>query len=385
MRNANILVVDDRLDFVQASVSELVDKEFLSEVDVHSIALDLASRIAAVISPIGPDEEEVRLVLVNFLDPVSVKPEGIASVDPLLLQFIEKVHSRLAFYFSTDGEIRQILDRVEVNVVQKVHAEREGGCKSFFLDSRRTIDKPDALVRQPNKIENMRAVRRLYDLTERSPYLAYSITSRGLDQYSKVHEVHDYLDIVTLDKLIADRNSGVSLGKIIQYVIDAMKGSLFLFERGLALTDNNPSNIAVDLVADRALLFDMDGLVSTEDEISYYMTKYGYIPPERLVLDMPSIEDMVTHYDVPSGPVMGKDKRTISDRELVFEFGRCIEGARYSRWRDQDYDKIKMATDGCVASMVQMDPEKRISLKEAVSMLESIVVDFVRGEMEAAA
>ncbi len=135
-----------------------------------------------------------------------------------------------------------------------------------------------------NQDERNRALKRLHDLPERSPYLAYPDTTRDMgmhmapDNTPRHFSLDQKMDFVTLEQLM--RRDAVSLHDAIGIVRDAVRGLVFLDDHGLRLSDLDRSNIGVHPYTRRGFLYDYDGLLQTPDEAIYYAKESHYPPAD---------------------------------------------------------------------------------------------------------
>ncbi|MBI4599259.1 hypothetical protein HY734_03645 [Candidatus Uhrbacteria bacterium] len=130
---------------------------------------------------------------------------------------------------------------------------------------------------------NHRALKRLYTLPERSPYVSYALLEREVGEVDGVieaFEIQRNLNFDTLDALLYDQAGPPSLVKTVGYVFDYVRGLVFLFERGFALTDNTLDNIGVSRENGTGFVFDFGALFQAADAVPAFITKKDYGAPE---------------------------------------------------------------------------------------------------------
>lgn len=207
------------------------------------------------------------------------------------------------------------------------------------------------------------AIKRLYALPERSPYLSYpdiAVDARGNAYVDR--QIRSVIDFVTLEQFAMKENLPPFRSSL-SAVRDVIKGVIFLWEHGLSITDLDPENIAIRPDG-TGMLFDY-GTLATREEGGMYLAKRGFHPP-----------------DVSRRFSRRSFERKPSD--AAFELGTTLHALvqRYyfhERVSTTIFDRVR----GLSYKLTDDDPERRLSLEDAVTRLDKIIDEIQREESHA--
>jgi hypothetical protein len=376
----------------------LTSENALNSEDIEKFAKAIKLEIKIATSVTSDPEEQASLII-YLLKPESLmekllggsgyendgSDDATENYDPVrgvithLAWTDEKGESQYGSFDQTDWEdalyqLRKVvLDKLTEDVDPKtVHLVTRA-----LTDNKRILELRDnkilKLAKDHNKISflepeeksgRMEALKELYSLPERSPYIAYVVleVENNFEPYQG-REIQQKMEMKTLEDLLKEKDS-VEFKKMLGYVLQGMKGANFLVKKNLRLTDFVPKNIGVDVQKDKAFLFDFDGLKKKDVAVEWYPAHSGYVPPEREKKKNKAYAPEDERIFLAGGVEIDRNtKKPIEESEMVYELGCLLETVRGA------YGASLKQAD-LFASMKDLDPEKRPKLEEVVVALE---------------
>jgi|GEM_PF-4353323 len=274
-------------------------------------------------------------------------------------------------------ELKNVLDSSTLLLLKKeLHEGRVWEAyDARVLKEAKDVDPRTHPEPQEHKRARFAATSRLFELPERSPYLAYHVVALEHNFDSRRGaEVQRKLDIQTLNELTLDN---IPLEASVRAVIDAMRGAAFLVEHGLRLTDFAPDNIMVDTATGTGMLFDYDGLREHDDIVDWYPAHRGFLPPERISLAEKQRLGYQHFTDMLSDLRTNKiEAGVITQAEMVYEFGSLLLVLLYRapyESMEKFHEDIKRFG---IPAMRAEDPKARPTLAQAIEHLEAIVAEL---------
>ncbi len=265
-----------------------------------------------------------------------------------------------------EGYIRALRRRVHERL--KARGEERIHVKSHGITSRvhdlhgafvykEPISSPDAAK------QSQEALRKLYALPVRSPFIRYPETRVAQDGSG----VQRKLGIQTLEKLLVN-NQGCTVGEALTVFHDFVSAGVFLVEHGLRCTDLDLTNIGVDVQSGRGFAFDFDGL-RLEGRAGVYVSKYAYFPPERLQGDYAPIQQGFNKYGVPiQRPVQEMPTNAITTAEMVFELGVSLFSVLQC-FPELDQDPRLEPARELALKMMEANPKIRPTIQDVAKLL----------------
>lgn len=182
-------------------------------------------------------------------------------------------------------ELAPLLDNAIVHLIER-DLKPSGRVQQLFGD--RVLKRPwcsvrnDSLETDEDYAFHWQALKDLYALPERSPYLSYQ--HAVVDPAHNVIELQYTFHFQTLQDILNESSEQFSFYDIVSYFLDAMRGASFLVDHDFILTDLALCNIAVvpiDRGRHRGTLFDYDFLRHKNNVSSsnYYAAHEEYDPP----------------------------------------------------------------------------------------------------------
>jgi len=205
------------------------------------------------------------------------------------------------------------------------------------------------------KAGRLEALRTLYGLAKRSPYIAYNVShmENGVGRREGMQLQHR-LEMSTLNQLVFELDEQKpTCTQALTYVEQAMEGAAFLVSHDLRLTDLRPANIGIDRKTNTAFLFDMDGLTTCDRSSVGYMAHSAFWPPERVP---ESSDDWAIGHRSGAAPVQ--------EAEMVYEFGLTLAQVGGAYANECDVSELS-------GRMMSMDPNDRPTLREAIALLQT--------------
>lgn len=310
----------------------------LTPKEVRGMADGIVAEIKKRTHGVLPDEKQA--VIVNLLEENRIFKEA-QKVDKSVT--VEDISDPLKRIRNTVLEKLndEMGDEVDVHMISKVIADwsaQVSVVNDNKITKRHVISVPSLAKAHDRAIDKLSTLR---DEGKLHPNVAHSLIARGEEKGAEgeLDEVHRRLNIVPLDELISGKNKP-PLEKTFGYFIDGLKGMRFLLSEGLVLTNNSEDNIAVNKDNDSGVLFDLDGLLPSDEKITNMdfinISRLGYIPPERMDREDTS-------------------KRAIKEAEIVFEFGVSLRNIVRFYEKDNDVSILRTLAE----EMTQADPNQR--------------------------
>jgi hypothetical protein len=256
-----------------------------------------------------------------------------------------------------------------------------------------------------HKEQQVGALKRLYDLGERSPYILYSLLTVDSNTSAEIHKQVSFTD---LNSLMNPKEGlpQISPAETLEVVRDFLKGCLFLVSNGLFLSDLNPMNVGVVEKEKKknGVVFDLDGLYVLGQEAVMYISKDGYIPPEitsnqmhgwinpeKRVLKqiLGRVEDALEPQKVADIVKEISDRTklmssnassyTATENIMMFEIGVMISNLvswQKSNFSGEEYDGMaKKLSDVCL-EIVMAKANQRGGVRKVLGRIESILGDL---------
>ncbi|MFH1536420.1 MAG: hypothetical protein ABID45_00365 [Patescibacteria group bacterium] len=163
-----------------------------------------------------------------------------------------------------------------------------------------------------------KSIKKLYELDERCPYIAYNIAQR--DPEMQV-ELQHFQDMETFEDLLG-RDNKPEFSKMMEYYNQILQATKFLIDHNFRLTDFALDNLAVDTKRDVGILFDMGNLFSEDLELKGdYATHADYLPPERMEgIQRPDLTDLGMMFGEP----IHLNEGLVTEEEMVYELGVAL-------------------------------------------------------------
>lgn len=307
-------------------------KDFLTRIDIREMAQVLASVIQPQIDRLRTPEEQATIVF-DVLRPEHILEEN--------RRFLHHLGYDLFFVFDDAGifsgtrmtytndkqevisevlsgdELEQFFLRIRegvwtelslllpqdiVHLVER-HLKESGRVQKLFGDRVLKLIHEDE--EDIDRKQRLRALKDLYALPERSPYLSYQHAK--IDPTNHAIEIQYTLNFRTLDDIVDMPQEQFSLSQVVGYFLDAVRGASFLVDRGFTLTDLALCNIGVEETSGKGMLFDYDLLRHSNDSFSeFYAAHPGYDPPERRPGTPLTEANMVYEFGIGLGFILAK-------------------------------------------------------------------------------
>ncbi len=258
--------------------------DHLKSVDIRNIAASIATQIRAEIEH-NPDKPP-EFFVVRALEPNHVFEKFLADhkgdmqstpwKDVDIDDLKEAIKEGLApIREALMQELAQSIDPKTFDFIVR-EVNRVSGL-SFTLELQHhfaKFERPDDLPELDDL--RRRLLKKLWELPERSPYIAYA--TKMMDRDESRRQIIEKMPVAHLREIIQKEH--LPLSRALEYFKNAVEGNIFLLRNGIVLMDNALTNIFVNRDTDTGALMDLDFL--TDGKTSTFMPGHGakYIPPE---------------------------------------------------------------------------------------------------------
>lgn len=202
----------------------------------------------------------------------------------------------------------------------------------------------------PRPDKNLNALRRLYTLSERSPYLAYpTVTADEKYDARAGRQIRGKIQFTNLHDFMM-QNPRPPLHRALRALRDGVRGIQFLNQKGFTLTDLDPSNIGVR-PSGAGIIYDYDALLEA-DERGTYPAKKNFYPPDR-------------HDALNMGATFLR-----KESDAAYELGMTLRNVLFMYQRPIMTGPVKAKLEYLTAQLLAEAPSMRPSLEELARELD---------------
>lgn len=269
-------------------------------------------------------------------EPLLEREEIVEALKPIkvaILRELQKSHSDIAWY--EQGDQLETTHR-PIRHLSERHVVKELGS---FVDE-----------------ANLKALKELYDLDVRSPFIAYH--HRASDKKTGL-QISQEIPIDHIKDRLKETKRQPFSRSALQF-LDNVRGLHFLVSHGFAFSDLSTDNLGINKKTNRGELFDLDTLVKQEDaDDSTYTSKNHMYPPE-IYASVSRNAFKKYSIDVPN-----RKKR---EPQAVYELGVSLLEIMQSYLNDRNSDLFLMVLLYAEA-MTDSNPENRPSVEQILKDL----------------
>jgi len=263
--------------------------EVIHPSDIDSMAQEIVDRFFEA----KDRDPERNRVIIDVLNAELALIGAHRECDPDVFEGIVRIRKAVVEALDRNPKFQLFRSVADWDVIMRSIIQEYGSHQSIGILRSGSILKQVLLSGKDTDHLHSNALDKLYDLPERSPFIAYPIKERVKANVKDQYEVQDFLNMTTLEDLKSlPPEKRPPMPKLLNYILDCLKGLRFLHQNGLVLSDFRPDNIGVNLDSDTGMLFDLDSLYQEGDKAPY-VAHPRYIPKDIVSPNTPRVYEEV--------------------------------------------------------------------------------------------
>jgi|GEM_PF-6250105 len=352
-----------------------VTKDFLKQADIDEMAEKIKDVIKEKISTLESPEQKMEIILhflegsqilenitmlkqagfsvkrdIIYRNPIKLSWKDqsgktqsdtitIEELEPFLRRIRELVLDKLS-PFLPPSMVLHIVKKVQDPYSKEPKLELENNL-FYKREDYRMLTSTEQI--ETEKRNHSEALKYLYNIKERSPFIYYGIHTLDSRQGATIG---NFLKVTNLSEILANKPKP-PLQKMLGYLLDAIEGHKFLLAHDLVLFDNHNENIFINNETDTGLLLDLGGLRRKNDKA---ILTSPHTPPERL------------------GYVNG----VITEANIVYELGLTLSRILFEYGQKETNLRLKYL-HALAAQMESVRPQNRPTLEDIEGKLRKIM------------